>query len=122
MTRKPHCPIFNHMVERVAPLDAVFAALGDPTRRAILTRLRRTPATVTEIAAPFDVSLNAISKHLKVLERAGLLKRERLGREHRLSLVAAPLGKATRWLVDYEQFWESSLDRMEQLVRRTNKR
>ena len=77
---------------------------------------------MTEIAAPFDVSLNAISKHLKVLERAGLLKRERLGREHRLSLVAAPLAKATRWLVDYEQFWESSLDRMEQLVRRTNKR
>ena len=100
------------------PLDDVFTALGDPTRRAILTRLRRSPATVGEVAQPFEVSLNAISKHVKVLERAGLVTRARVGREHHLSLNAAPLQRATRWLVDYEQFWEGSLDRMERLLQR----
>jgi DNA-binding transcriptional ArsR family regulator len=101
-----------------SPLDDVFTALGDPTRRAILTRLRRAPATVGEVAEPFDVSLNAISKHVKVLERAGLVTRERVGREHHLSLNAAPLQRATRWLIDYEQFWENSLDRMERMLQR----
>ncbi|MGQ0646553.1 MAG: ArsR/SmtB family transcription factor [Gemmatimonadaceae bacterium] len=106
------------MVERVVPLDVVFTALGDPTRRAILGRLRKTPATVTEIAAPFAVSLNAISKHVKVLERAGLVTRRRVGRAHHLSLNAAPLGRAARWLTDYQAFWETSLDRMERLLSR----
>ena len=97
-------------------LDAVFTALGDPTRRAILSRLRRSPATVGEVAAPFDVSLNAVSKHVKVLERAGLVRRERVGREHHLALNAAPFGRASKWLVDYQQFWEENLDRMERLL------
>jgi DNA-binding transcriptional ArsR family regulator len=105
------------MVEYAAALNDVFAALGDPTRRAILRRLRTAPATVTEVAAPFDVSLNAVSKHLKVLERAGLITRERAGREHRLSLDARPLADAARWLVDYQAFWEKRLDRLERLLR-----
>ena len=104
------------MVERTRTLDNVFAALGDPTRRAILARLRRAPATVGEVASPFPVSFNAISKHVKVLERAGLVTRARSGREHHLALNAAPLGRAERWLVDYRQFWETRLDRMEQLL------
>jgi len=109
------------MVEYQA-LDAVFTALGDPTRRAILQRLRKAPATVTEIAAPFDVSLNAVSKHVKVLERAGLVARRRDGREHHLSLNPAPLGKAARWLIDYQEFWETRLDRMDALLQRDNNR
>jgi DNA-binding transcriptional ArsR family regulator len=93
-------------------LNAAFSALGDPTRRAILRRLRRAPLTVTEIAAPFDVSLNAISKHVKVLERARLVSRKRVGREHVLTLNAPAMQAPARWLADYQQFWETSLDRM----------
>jgi DNA-binding transcriptional ArsR family regulator len=110
------------MVERAEPLDAVFAALSDPTRRAILRRLRKATATVSEIAAPFDVSLNAISKHVMVLERAGLIRRERIGREHHLALRAVPLETASAWLVDYREFWDTRLDRMEQLLRQTKHR
>jgi DNA-binding transcriptional ArsR family regulator len=98
-------------------IDSVFDALGDPTRRALLRRLRTGPATVSELARPFDVSFNAISKHVMVLERAGLVRRERVGREHHLSLNARPLGHAAKWLSDYQQFWESKLDRLEQAVR-----
>lgn len=105
------------MVDCLTPLDDVFSALGDPTRRAILARLRQAPATVTEVAEPFDVSLNAISKHVKVLERAGLVRRERVGREHHLSLDPAPLERASGWFIDYQHFWTSTLDRMEQLLR-----
>ncbi len=105
------------MVERSSALDSVFAALGDPTRRAILARLRRRPATVSEIAEPFDVSLNAVSKHLKVLERARLVRRERVGREHRLSLRADELRRATDWLLDYREFWNDKLDRLENALR-----
>jgi len=108
--------IFNHMVEYSAALDDVFTALGDPTRRAIVARLRRGDGTVTEVAAPFHMSLNAVSKHLKVLEHAGLVKRRRIGREHHLSLDPAPLARVNRWLVDYQDFWESSLDRMERML------
>src|SRR4051812_44716290 len=104
------------MVEYASALDTVFTALGDPTRRAIVARLRRGESTVTEVAEPFRMSLNAVSKHLKVLERAGLVKRRRVGREHHLSLDAAPLARANRWLIDYQQFWESRLDRMERLL------
>jgi DNA-binding transcriptional ArsR family regulator len=110
------------MVEYPTGLDSVFYALGDPTRRAILSRLRKAPATVTEVAEPFDVSLNAVSKHLKVLERAGLIARRRVGREHHLSLNAAPLGRAARWLIDYQAFWESKLDRLDALLRTTKSR
>lgn len=109
------------MVEYTQSLDGVFTALGDPTRRAILSRLRKGEATVTEVAAPFDMSLNAVSKHLKVLERAGLIRRTRVGREHRLALDAAPMDRAARWIIDYQEFWESKLDRMEALLRQRRK-
>lgn len=91
-------------------LDATFAALADPTRRAMLKRLHRGPASVKELADPFEVSLPAISKHLRVLERAGLLKRKKEGRVHRLSLLAGPLKDAAEWLAEYRIFWERQLD------------
>jgi DNA-binding transcriptional ArsR family regulator len=97
-------------------LDTVFAALSDPTRRAILTALRKSPGTVSEIARPFPVSLNAISKHLMVLESAGLIHREKHGREHRCSLRAKPLRRAAGWLDHYRQFWEIRLDALEEHI------
>ncbi len=101
-------------------IDSVFSALGDPTRRAILLRLRRTPATVTDVAAPFAMSLNAVSKHVKVLERAGLVRRQRRGREHLLSADPAPLKRAAKWLIDYQEFWDERLDRMERVIQQFN--
>jgi DNA-binding transcriptional ArsR family regulator len=94
-------------------LDATFAALADPTRRAILTRLRSGPATVGELAEPFEVSAPAISKHLALLERRGLIRRRREGRHHRVSLDARPLEEAERWLARYRRFWEARLDALE---------
>lgn len=94
-------------------LDRVFSAVADPTRRAILAALAREPATITEIARPFPVSLNAISKHILVLERAGLIKREVVGREHRCRLDPAPLRKASAWLEHYRKFWDLRLDALE---------
>ncbi len=91
-------------------LDLAFAALADPTRRRILARLARGRTRVTDLALPFAMSLNAVSKHLKVLERAGLVKRERLGREHYLHLRAAPLRDVVRWTNQYERFWNERLD------------
>lgn len=91
-------------------LDLAFAALADPTRRRIIARLARGRTRVTDIALPFDMSLNAVSKHLKVLERSGLVKRERLGREHWLHLRAAPLREVVRWTNQYERFWNQRLD------------
>lgn len=102
------------MVEhKSARLDRTFAALSDPTRRAILGRLRETPSTVTGIAEPFDMSLNAVSKHLRVLERAGLIRREVRGREHYCALEAAPLRRAAEWMEAYRTFWERRLDALE---------
>ncbi len=97
-------------------LDSTFAALADPTRRAILARLRRGPLRVTEIAAPFAMSLNAVSKHLKLLERARLLRRDVRGREHICSLDARPLSGATDWTAAYREFWESRLDALERML------
>ena len=94
-------------------LDRTFAAVADPTRRAILNRLARGEASVKELAAPFDMSLPAISKHLTVLERAGLLRRRKVGRVHHCQLVGQPLGEATAWLMAYRPFWESKLDALE---------
>jgi DNA-binding transcriptional ArsR family regulator len=90
-------------------LDKTFAALSDPTRRAILSRLARGDASVTELAAPFAMSLPAISKHLRVLEHAGLLERTKDGRVHRLRLVAQPLHEAATWIAHYQQFWDQQL-------------
>src|SRR6202035_3814449 len=93
-----------------APLDATFGALADPTRRAILARLARGEATVTELAAPFDVSLPAVSKHLRVLESAGLLRREIDGRIHRCRLAPEPMKDAAAWIETYRVFSEAQLD------------
>jgi DNA-binding transcriptional ArsR family regulator len=94
-------------------LDATFAALADPTRRAILSRLAQGEATVTELAEPFDMSLPAISKHLKVLERAQLIARSRDAQWRPCRLEAAPLKDAADWITKYQQFWEESFDRLD---------
>jgi DNA-binding transcriptional ArsR family regulator len=98
------------------PLDQVFAALADPTRRAILARLTRGEASVGELAEPFEISAPAISKHLKVLESAGLITRERDWRIHRLHLEAEPLREAMEWIVSYGRFWDAQLDSLERFV------
>jgi DNA-binding transcriptional ArsR family regulator len=97
-------------------LDAVFGALADPTRRAILTRLAKGEATVTELAAPFVVSQPAISRHLKVLERAGLISRTRRATARLSHLRAEPLRDATVWLAGYRGFWEESYERLDELL------
>jgi DNA-binding transcriptional ArsR family regulator len=98
-------------------LNSVFAALADPTRRAILARLSKGEATVNELVEPFHLSQPAISKHLKVLERAGLVSRGRDAQFRPVHLNAAPLKKAATWLGDYRRFWEESLDQLDDYVR-----
>jgi DNA-binding transcriptional ArsR family regulator len=95
-------------------LDATFAALADPTRRAILSRLQRGEATVLELAEPFAMSLPAISKHLKVLERAGLIARGRDAQRRPCRLRPAPLKAATDWTGDFRRFWEDSFDALDE--------
>jgi len=95
------------------PLTATFAALADPTRRAILARLAAGEASVTALAEPFDMSLPAVSKHLKVLQRAGLVTRGRAAQWRPCRLEAGPLKDAASWLEHYRRFWEQSLDRLE---------
>jgi len=103
-----------------AALDQAFAALSDPTRRAIVNRLARGPARVTDVADRFPISLNAVSKHLKVLERAGLLRRRRSGREHQLELRAAPLRAVALWASRYERFWNEKLDALDAFLEEEN--
>ncbi|MCI1751491.1 MAG: metalloregulator ArsR/SmtB family transcription factor [Flavobacteriales bacterium] len=98
-------------------LDQTLLALADPTRRAILQRLSRGEARVTEVAQPFKMSLNAVSKHILVLERAKLVKRRKVGREHFLSYRAQPLDAAAKWMDDTRTFWGSRLDALERLLR-----
>jgi DNA-binding transcriptional ArsR family regulator len=95
-------------------LTETFAALADPTRRAILGRLAEGEATVNELAEPFPISVQAISKHLKVLERAGLIRRGRTAQLRPSRLRAGPLGEASEWLEGYRRFWESGFDRLEE--------
>jgi DNA-binding transcriptional ArsR family regulator len=97
-------------------LDATFAALADPTRRAILARLTAGEASVTELARPFAMSQPAISKHLRVLERAGLIARRRDAQRRPCRLVAQPLAEATDWLEGYRQFWQGSFERLDALL------
>lgn len=97
-------------------LDLVFGALADPTRRAILGRLAQGDATVNELVAPFDLAQPTISKHLKVLERAGLVSRGRHAQFRPVHLNPAPLQGAARWLGDYQRFWEESLDQLAEYV------
>ena len=103
-------------------LDATFSALADPTRRAILDRLASGETTVTDLAGPFDMSLPAISKHLKVLERAGLIARGRDAQRRPCRLDPAPLKEVAQWLEHYRQFWEQSFDRLEGFLRELQKR
>ena len=100
----------------VDQLSAVFGALADPTRRAILTRLTKGDATVAELAAPFRVSQPAISRHLKVLERAGLISRRRRATARLSHLEAQPLREATAWLAGYQAYWDQSYDRLDALL------
>jgi len=103
-------------------LSNVLGAISHPSRRAILARLSRGPARVTEIAQPFDMSLNAVSKHLKVLEGAGLIRREVQGREHVIEFRGAPLRLVSTWMHEYERFWSQHLDRFEQHFNEKRKR
>lgn len=98
-------------------LDLVFAALADPTRRAILARLAAGEATVNELVAPFALSQPTISKHLKVLEGAGLVSRGRSAQTRPVRLSAAPLAGAAQWIGDYRRFWEESLDQLDAYVK-----
>src|SRR6185295_12936746 len=98
-------------------LSAVFAALADPTRRAILERLSSGETSVTELAEPFQMSLPAISKHLKVLERAGLITRTRDAQWRPCKLDAGPLKEAANWVEHYRRFWEASLDRLDEYLK-----
>jgi DNA-binding transcriptional ArsR family regulator len=97
-------------------LDAAFSAMADPTRRAILARLALADARVTEIAGDFPVSLNAVSKHIKILERADLVRRTVQGRDHILSLNATAMAGAAEWIEYYRQFWEDRLASLETFV------
>jgi DNA-binding transcriptional ArsR family regulator len=103
-------------------LSTTFAALADPTRRAILARLASGEASVTELGKPFDMSLPAISKHLKVLEHAGLVARGRDAQWRPCRLAAGPLKDVAEWLEEYRRFWEESFDRLDEYLREVQKR
>lgn len=104
------------MVAETDQLDAIFAALADPTRRAIIARLSRGAATVSQLAAPFELSQPAVSKHLKVLERAGLISRGREAQWRPCRLEGQRLARATGWLEKYRRFWEANFDRLDALL------
>ena len=97
-------------------LDHALIALADPKRRAMLKRLARGEARVTELARPFSVSLNSVSKHIKLLERAGLVQRRRVGREHILRFRPEPLSKIQDWISKQQEFWRSSLEALDNLL------
>src|ERR1700736_2134304 len=119
---KTCCYIFNQMVKYSSKtLNRTFAALADPTRRRILAHLARGNHRVTHLARPHAMSLPAVSKHLRVLEQAGLLRRRRYGRVHEMELNAKPLKKAARWVEEYRKFWEGSLDRLAAFLEKTKK-
>lgn len=109
---QPH----GYAIASPAHLDATFAALADPTRRAILARLASGEASVRELAEPFALTQPAISKHLKVLERAGLVRRDRDAQRRPSRLEAKPLAEASQWLENYRRFWEASFARLDDLL------
>lgn len=113
------CHIGNHMVTYNRKLDRTFGALADRTRRAILSRLAHGDATVGELARPFRVSRPAISKHLRVLERAGLVRRVREGRRSRCLLDAAAMREAAEWVEGYRSFWTGQLDALARYIERS---
>lgn len=103
-------PVENAPVSEAEFLDRVFFALADPVRRAILERLDEAPLLVSELAAPFDISLQAVSRHIQVLARAGLVRQERSGRISRCSLDAAPIFEAALWINRYSKYWQAQFD------------
>lgn len=115
-----HCPsaMVNHMV-KCSPqmLDRTFSALADPTRRKILAELANGERCVTDLARPHRMSLPAVSKHLRVLERAGLVRRHRCGRVHSLKLETKPMQQAQAWIESYRRFWEQSFDRLDDYLK-----
>ncbi len=111
----------NGYTSKPQNLDAVFAALADPTRRAILSRLAAGEASVNEIAAPFEMSQPAVSKHLKVLERAGLIERDIDKQRRPARLKAEPMAAAVRWLEEFRQFWSTSFDQLDGLLEELKK-
>ncbi len=114
--------ILNHMVKYQSdPLSGVFGALADPTRRAILARLALGETTVSEIAEPFEMSLPAVSKHLTVLETAGLVLRERHGRVRRCQLNGGAMKEAADWIDHYRRFWEARLNSLARYLEHTQK-
>src|SRR3989442_1165464 len=111
LTRRVGRPTLNHMVKYQGnALDATFAALADPTRRAILARLAGREVSVSELARPFAISLPGVHKHLRVLERAGLVAHAKHGRVRRCRLVARPMKEAARWIERYRRYWEAEFD------------
>jgi DNA-binding transcriptional ArsR family regulator len=119
-TLKNDLLIVNQMVKYSSTLNRTFAALADPTRRRILAHLARGDRRVTDLARPHAMSLPAVSKHLRVLEKAGLLRRRRYGRVHEMQLDAKPLKKAAQWVEEYRKFWEGSLDRLAAYLEKTS--
>lgn len=109
------------ILEKAQHLDTTFGALSDPTRRAIVARLVQRTLTVTEIAKPFTISLPAVSKHLHVLERAGLIRRQKKGRTHRCILQPEPIRQAAHWIGRYRRFWESRLDALAEYLELSEK-
>jgi DNA-binding transcriptional ArsR family regulator len=123
LTSEPCFSTLNQVVEySTRQLDAVYAAIAHPVRRRVLEQLRPRGATVTELAAAHPISLAAVSKHIRVLEDAHLVRRTVVGREHRLTLEPAPLGAAAGWLDTYRQFWEARLDLLEARLRARKRR
>jgi DNA-binding transcriptional ArsR family regulator len=114
--------LLNQMVKYSSrTLNRTFAALADPTRRRILANLARGDKCVTHLAKPHAMSLPAVSKHLRVLEKAGLLRRRRYGRVHEMRLDAKPLQQAARWVEEYRKFWQGSLDRLAEYLEKENR-
>jgi DNA-binding transcriptional ArsR family regulator len=106
----------NDAASRSARLDAVFGALADPTRRAIIERLSHSEARVTDVAEPFQMSLNAVSKHIRVLEASGVIERHRKGRDHILSINIGALDEVDGWIERMRRYWTDRLDAMERLL------
>jgi len=108
--------IFNHMVEYSYQLDSIFASLADPTRRDIISRVARREYSVGELVAHYDVSFAAISKHLKVLEEACLIRKRKEGRKHMVSLTPSALKSADEYLQEYRQMWQSRYDKLDKVL------
>ena len=116
--RPRDAPDLNAAPDGTGALDEIFGALADPTRRAIVARLTQSPCSVSELAAPFPISAPAITKHLAVLERAGMIARWKTGRVNYCRLVADPLGRAGAWIEQHRTFWERRLDALEHYLDR----